>query len=224
MPGEMIQFPANGGTANGYVVKPPSGGGPGVVLVQEWWGLDDHIKSLADRLAGEGYVVVAPDLYHGSMSHEPGEAQKLMMQLNIEQAAKDLKGAAEALQHHGATGSKIGATGFCMGGLLALYLATLDEDVGAVVDFYGVGRVSPDYSRLQGPVLLIGGDRDGGASPQALNSQAQAIRNAGQSADVVIYPGADHAFVNDTRPDVFNEAAARDAWGKMLAHFRANLT
>lgn len=223
MAGQMIEFPANGGTAKGYVAKPASGGGPGVVVVQEWWGLVPHIKDLCDRLANEGYVALAPDLYHGSVAREPSEAQKLMMELNIEQAAKDLKGATAALKQNGATGQKVAAVGFCMGGLLALYAATLSDDVGACANFYGVGRVEPDFSKLQGPVLLACGDKDRGANPEALGKTRDAIQAAGKKAELVVYPGCDHAFMNDTRPEVYNADSAKDAWGKMLALFKANL-
>jgi carboxymethylenebutenolidase len=219
----MIEFRANGGTANGYLAKPASGSGPGVIIVQEWWGLVDHIKELADRLAAEGFVALAPDLYHGSMATEPQEAQKLLMEMNLDQAAADLRGAADALKANGATGDKVGAVGFCMGGLLALYAGTVSPNVGAVVDFYGVGRAQPDYSKLQGPVLLITGDQDQGASPQKVQEQAEAIKAAGKQAEVVVYPGANHAFMNDTRKEVYKEDAAKDAWTRMLNLLRSNL-
>jgi len=219
----MIEFRANGGTANGYLAKPASGSGPGVIVVQEWWGLNNHIKDIADRMANEGFVALAPDIYHGSMTTEPGEAQKLLMSLNLEQAEKDLRGAAEALKQNGATGDKVGAIGFCMGGLLALWAGTLSPHVGAVVDFYGVGMVKPEVSKLQGPVLIIGGDQDHGANPDALRATQQSIKDAGGQADLVIYPGADHAFMNDTRKEVYKEDAARDAWGKMVNHLKGNL-
>ena len=223
MAGQMIEFRANGGTANGYLAKPASGSGPGVIVVQEWWGLVDHIKDVADRLANEGFVALAPDLYHGSMTTEPQEAQKLLMELNLDQAAADLRGAADALKANGATGDKVGAIGFCMGGLLALYAGTVSPNVGAVVDFYGVGRAQPDYSKLQGPVLLITGDQDQGASPQKVQEQAEAIKAAGKQAESVIYPGANHAFMNDTRKEVYKEDAARDAWSRTINHLRANV-
>ena len=223
MAGEMIEFRANGGTANGYLAKPTSGSGPGVIVVQEWWGLVDHIKDIANRLASEGYVALAPDLYHGSMTTEPQEAQKLLMEMNLDQAASDLRGAAEALKANGATGDKVGAVGFCMGGLLALYAGSVSPNVGAVVDFYGVGRAQPDFSKLQGSVLLVGGDQDQGASPQKLREAADAIKAAGQQAEVVIYPGAQHAFMNDTRKEVYKADAAQDAWGRMLNHLRTNV-
>ena len=224
MAGQMIEFAANGGTARGYLAKPSSGNGPGVVVVQEWWGLNDHIKALADRLADEGFVALAPDIYHGDMAREPQEAQKLMMALNVEQAAKDLKGAAAALKANGATGNKVGAVGFCMGGQLALFAGTVSPEVGAVVDFYGVHpAVKPDYSKLQGPVLILTGDKDPMAGPEPSGAVEQGIKAAGKQAEIVVYPDAGHAFMNDTRPDAYKADAAADAWSRMVNHFKANL-
>ncbi len=224
MAGQMIEFAANGGTARGYLATSDRGG-PGVIMVQEWWGLNDQIKGMADRLAAEGFTVLAPDLYHGDMAREPQEAQKLMMALNVEQAAKDLRGAAEALKTHGATGNKVGTVGFCMGGQLALYAGTVSPNVGAVVDFYGIHpNVKPDYSQLQGPVLILCGDKDQMAGPEASRGVEQAIKAAGKQAEVVVYPGADHAFMNEQRPEVYKDDFARDAWGKMVNHLRSNLS
>src|SRR5262245_30702083 len=150
MAGQMIDFTADGGTTQGYLARPASGSGPGVIVVQEWWGLNDQIKGVADRLAGEGFVALVPDMYHGQVTREPDEAGKLMMGLDIDQAAKDLKGAAQALKANGASGARVGAIGFCMGGQLALYAATVSSDVGPVVDFYGIHpNCKPDYSKLQ---------------------------------------------------------------------------
>jgi carboxymethylenebutenolidase len=223
MAGQMIDFAANGGTSRGYLAKSDQGG-PGVILVQEWWGLNDQIKGMADRLASEGFIVLAPDLYHGDMAREPQEAQKLMMALNVEQVAKDLQGAAQALKANGATGNKVGSVGFCMGGQLALYGGTVAPEVGAVVDFYGIHpAVKPDYSQLQGPVLILAGDKDQMAGTEPSRAVEQGIKAAGKQAEVVIYPGADHAFMNEQRPEVYKEDVARDAWDKMLNHLRSNL-
>jgi carboxymethylenebutenolidase len=224
MAGQMIEFRANGGTANGYLAKPASGTGPGVIVVQEWWGLNDHVKSLADRLASEGFVALAPDLYHGDMTREPDEAGKLMMALDIEQAEKDLRGAAAALKANGATGAKVGAVGFCMGGQLALFAGTVSNDVGPVVDFYGIHpAVKPDYSKLSAPLLLICGDKDHMAGPDPSGNVVNAVKAAGKQAELVVYPGADHAFMNDTRPEVHKPQESADAWGKMVSHLRSNL-
>ncbi len=220
----MIEFAANGGTAKGYLAKPASGSGPGVIVVQEWWGLNDQIKGVADKLAQEGFVALAPDMYHGDMATEPGEAGKLMMALNVEQAEKDLRGAAQALKANGASGQKLGAIGFCMGGQLALYAGTLSPDVGAVVDLYGIHpAVKPDYSKLQGPVLLIAGDQDPMAGPEPLGGIERDIKAAGKSAELKVYPGAGHAFLNEQRADAYNAEAASDAWSRTVNHLKSNL-
>src|SRR5262249_21363619 len=152
MAGKMVEFPANGTKTSGYLATPASGKGPGVLVIQEWWGLVGHIKKVCDRFAGEGFSALAPDLYHGKTASEPGGAEKLFMALNIAQAEKDLRGAATYLAQHSST-AKVGAVGFCMGGQLALFAATLNPTVGATVNFYGIHpNVKPDYSKRSGPV------------------------------------------------------------------------
>src|SRR5256885_6972535 len=136
MAGTMVQFPSNGGTASGYLATPPSGKGPGIIVIQEWWGLVGHIKKVCDRFAAEGFTALAPDMYHGKTASEPDGAGKLFMALNIAQAEKDLRGAATYLLGRSST-KKLGAVGFCMGGQLALFAATLNPSVGACVNFYG---------------------------------------------------------------------------------------
>ncbi len=142
----IVEFAANGGKTTGYLTKPESGEGPGVIVLQEWWGLVGHIKNVADRFAAAGYVALAPDLYHGEVTKSPDEAGKLMMALNIEQTEKDLSGAVDYLAGN-ARGNKIGIVGFCMGGQLALFAACKNARIGACVDFYGIHpNVKPDYS------------------------------------------------------------------------------
>src|SRR6267142_3569307 len=151
MAGTMVQFPSNGGTASGYLASPPAGKGPVVLVILEWWGLVGHIKKVCDRFAAEGFSALAPDLYHGKTATEPDTAGKLFMALNIAQAEKDLRGALTFLAGHSST-AKLGVVGFCMGGQLALFAATLNPNVGATVNFYGIHpNVKPDYSKLAAP-------------------------------------------------------------------------
>ena len=223
MAGSMVKFPSNGGTTDGYLATPASGKGPGVIVIQEWWGLVPHIKTVADRFAAEGFTALAPDMYHGKTANEPDGAGKLFMALNIGQAEKDLKGAAAYLAPHSST-SKLGAVGFCMGGQLALFAGTLNPSIGAVVDFYGIHQnVKPDYAKLSGPVLGLFAEKDGFVTPQVARDVDAAIKKAGKQSEVHIYPGVDHAFFNDERADVYNKAAADDAWRRTLAFFRTNL-
>src|SRR5262245_45491124 len=125
MPGTMIDFQSNGGTTQGYLATPAGGKGPGLLVIQEWWGLVGHIKKVCDRFAGEGFSALAPDMYHGQTASEPDTAGKLLMALNIAQAEKDLRGATKALKEHSST-AKIGVVGYCMGGQAALFAAELD--------------------------------------------------------------------------------------------------
>ncbi|HEV8227218.1 MAG TPA: dienelactone hydrolase family protein [Methylomirabilota bacterium] len=223
MTGKMVEFPTNGHTTQGYLATPAAGKGPGILVIQEWWGLVPHIKSVCDRFAAEGFSALAPDMYHGKTASEPDGAGKLFMALNIAQAEKDLAGAAKHLASHSST-SKLGAVGFCMGGQLALFAGCTQPSIGAVVDFYGVHpNVTPDYARLSGPVLGLFAEKDGFVTPDTARGVEAAIKKAGKSVEIHIYPGVDHAFFNDENPGAYNKAAAEDAWRRTLAHFRTNL-
>ena len=221
MPGKMVDFPSNGGTTQGYLATPTSGKGAGVLVIQEWWGLVPHIKRVCDRFAAEGFSALAPDMYHGKTADEPDGAGKLFMALNIAQAEKDLRGAARYLAQQSST-AKLGAVGFCMGGQLALFAGTVNPNVGAVVDFYGVHpNVKPDYSKLSGPVLFA--EKDGSVTPQTARDVDAAIKKAGKQSEIHIYPNVDHAFFNEDNKGAYNKAAADDAWRRTITFFRQNL-
>jgi carboxymethylenebutenolidase len=223
MAGSMVTFPSNGRSAQGYLSLPESGKGPGVVVIQEWWGLVPHIKEWADRLAAQGFVALAPDLYDGKTTTEPDEAGKLMMSMKADEAAKHMGGAYEHLKTHEASTGKVGCVGFCMGGGLSLYLATL-RPVDACVIYYGVlPGVQPDVAKLQGPVLGHYAEKDAFASPDTARALEKQIRDAGKQVEFHIYPDTDHGFANDTRPDVYSEAASKQAWDRTLEFFRKNL-
>lgn len=223
--GEMVTFPANGRTANGYLARPSAGRGPGVIVIQEWWGLVDHIKQLTDRFAGEGFVALAPDLYHGERTKSPDQAGKLLMALNIAETAKDLRGAATYLRSLvDVQPKKVAAVGFCMGGQLALFGATAHPDViDAAVDFYGIHpKVDPDVARLSGPVLAHFGKRDKSVPESAANALVERIKSAGKTVEAHFYD-ADHAFFNDTRPEVYDPKSAELAWQRTLKFLRSVL-
>jgi carboxymethylenebutenolidase len=223
MPGKMVDFPSNGGTTQAYLATPQSGKGPGVLVIQEWWGLVPHIKRVADRFAAEGFSALAPDMYHGKTADEPDGAGKLFMALNIAQAEKDLRGAAKYLAGQSST-AKLGAVGFCMGGQLALFAGTLNPNVGAVVDFYGIHpNVKPDYAKLSGPVLGLFAEKDAFVTPQTAKEVDAAIKKAGKSSEIHIYPNVDHAFFNDDNKAAYNAQAADDAWRRTIAFFRQHL-
>ena len=224
--GEVIEFKANGGTGNGYLAIPEKGSGPGVIVIQEWWGLVEHIKDVCERFAGEGFVALAPDLYHGKTTKSPDEAGKLMMSMRIDEAEKDISGAIEyLLDHEATTVDKAGVVGFCMGGALALYTATKNTKVGACVVFYGGHpNVKPDLRKLESPVLSISGDKDKSVTPDVVHKLEQQLKSLGKQVDVIIYRGADHAFFNDTRPTVYVPEAAADAWQRTIEFFRKHLS
>ena len=223
--GELVEFKSNGRTDTGYLAIPENGSGPGVIVIQEWWGLVDHIKDVCERFASEGFVALAPDLYHGKTTKSPDEAGKLMMSMRVDEAEKDISGAIEyLLDHEATTGGKVGVVGFCMGGALALYTATKNAKVGACVVFYGGHpNVKPDLPKLESPVLSISGDKDKSVTPEVVHRLEQQMKSLGKQVDVIIYPGADHAFFNDTRPTVYVPEAAADAWQRTIDFFRKHL-
>ncbi|WP_352431864.1 dienelactone hydrolase family protein [Pyrinomonas sp.] len=221
----MIQFKSNGKQAEGYLAVPASGKGPGVIVIQEWWGLVPHIKRVADRFAEEGFVALAPDLYHGKTTKSPDEAGKLMMAMNIAETEKDLRGAIEYLLNHPAvTSNKVGTVGFCMGGALSLYAATKNPQVGACVIFYGGHpNVKPELEKLEAPVLGLYAERDTFVTPDAARELERRLKELGKQVEIHIYKEADHAFFNDDRPEVYNREAAEDAWRRTIEFFRQHL-
>ncbi|GMW00944.1 MAG: putative carboxymethylenebutenolidase [Candidatus Hydrogenedentota bacterium] len=223
--GEMIEFPINGKSSPGYLALPKAGEGPGVIVLQEWWGLVDHIKDVADRFAREGFVALAPDLYHGKTTKSPDDAGKLMMALNISETEKDLRGAIAYLTGHKAvTAGSIGTVGFCMGGQLSLFAACANPAVSACVVYYGIHpNVHPDIPNLNAPVLGFFAENDGFVTPEVVRNLEQRLQNARKQVEFHIYDGANHAFFNDTRPEVYNESYAADSWQRMIAFFRNHL-
>jgi carboxymethylenebutenolidase len=222
MAGKIVEFPSNGGEATGYLTLPRSGSGPGVLVVQEWWGLVPHIKDVADRFAAAGYVALAPDLYHGRAAAEPDEARKLMMELQIGQAAKDMSGAVDYLRALPAVSpKKVGCVGFCMGGGMTLYLAAMGR-IDAAVPFYGVlNKATPDWAGVRCPIQGHYAEHDG--ATDALPALKSALTAAGKQAEFFTYPGTGHAFFNDGRPQVYNKAAAALAWERTLSFFGRHL-
>jgi len=223
--GTLIKIPSSTGAVEGYLARPSGGEGPGVVVVQEWWGLNDQIMGVAKRFASEGFTALAPDFYHGLGCEigEPDEAGKLMMALNIDRAANDGRASAEFLASQ--TGGKVGVIGFCMGGQLSMLIGTLaPEDVGAVVNMYGIHpNVKPDYAKMKAPVLALFGGEDETNPPEARENLAKTLEQARVSYTMDVYDGCDHAFMNEQRPEVYKEDAAEDAWKRILEFFRANL-
>jgi carboxymethylenebutenolidase len=193
-----------------------------VVVIQEWWGLNDHVKAVADRFARQGFVALAPDLYHGTVTRSPDEAGKLLMALDIARAERDLRG---ALRHvSGITGRPAGTVGFCMGGALSLFAAcTSPEDVGACVVYYGGHpKVEFDFDRLKAPVLGHWAENDAFANATRDRAEAE-LRRRGKPFTFHTYPGTKHAFFNDARPEVFAREAAELSFTRTLEFLRRTL-
>ena len=229
--GEMVSFASNGDTSEGYLALPASGSGqrgPGVIVIQEWWGLVGHIKEVADRLAGEGFVALAPDFYHGAKTGEPDEAMQLLMGMAMDRAAKDIQGAAQYLATRDeVTGDGVGAVGFCAGGSLALWSAALADEVKVAVAFYpGMPweRMSPTWGNYSGKAAMIhASEQDGTSKAEGIQTAIKAIEAAGGEVAVFDYPGTQHAFFNDERSEVYDADAAASAWSRTLDLFKTRL-
>jgi carboxymethylenebutenolidase len=206
MPGVMIEFKANGRTANGYLARPTSPRGHGVLVIQEYWGLVDHIKDVTDRFAAEGFFALAPDLYHA-------------------ETAKDLRGAADTLvATEGVSPKQLGVVGFCMGGQLALYAACeYPERIAAAVDFYGVHpRVQLKLDRLEAPVLAHFALHDAHTPEDKARELVRHIEQSGKHVETYFYD-AQHAFFNDTRQTVYSRTDATQAWKRTIEFLNRSL-
>jgi carboxymethylenebutenolidase len=218
-------FSSDGRQAYGYLALPPSGQGPGVIVIQEWWGLDDHIADLTDRLAAEGFVAFAPDLYGGRIAHEADDALRMMLELPVEEGARRLSGAVDHLLAHPAvTSGKVGTIGFCMGGGFVLVLAAQEGDrIAAAVPFYGVVQGElPDFSGLRAAVQGHYGKDDSTTPQESIAPLAEAIeKGSGQAPEIHLYP-AGHAFLNDQRPS-YEPDSAKLAWRRAVDFLRDHL-
>jgi carboxymethylenebutenolidase len=214
------------GATSGYLAAPASGAGPGVLVLQEWWGLVEHVRDVCDRLAREGFVALAPDLYRGESTSDPSSAERLMMDLELPRAGEDLDAAVISLLSQDATrGARVGCIGFCMGGQLALFAATRNERIGAVVDCYGIHpNVELDLAGLRASVLGIFAENDDFVPPASARKLEADLREAGVSAEFKVHVGVGHAFMNDSRPDAYDAPSARDAWNDILSFLRAELS
>jgi carboxymethylenebutenolidase len=201
MSSEMVEFPSNGNNARGYLAVPESGSGPGVIVVQEWWGLDSGIKEMADRLATAGFVALAPDLYHGELAahDEMDKAGELMNSLPADRAGRDMSGAVDYLVEHEATiGDGIGVVGFCMGGLLTFVLASLRPDrVKAAVPFYGFpqGDDQPDYASMTASIQGHMAEHDDFFPPEAAKELEARLQAMGKDVTLTVHAGTGHAFM-----------------------------
>ena len=219
---EMVDFLSNGQTTPGYLAQPGDAGVyPGVVVIQEWWGLVPHIKDVAERFARQGFVALAPDLYHGQASSEPDEARKLAMELDRERAVGEIQAAMRCLQGlEGIWPKKIGVVGWCMGGGLVVATMAASREVGAGVAFYGGARNVELVPEIRAPLLGLFGEEDHGIPVDVVHTFEQELEERQVPHEIHIYSGAGHAFFNDSRPQIYDAVAAQDAWERTLAWFR----
>ncbi len=219
-----VGYPVNGETASGYLAKPEGAGPfPGVIVIMEWWGLEPHIKDVAERFAREGHYAVAPDIYHGQLTDDPQEAMTLVRSLDRDLAVKEIDAAIRHTKSQAVSNGKVGVIGYCMGGGLALLTAVHSNDVDAVNPYYG-GNPDPIdlVERIQCPILGLYAAHDEANRPSVPAMEA-ALRRHGKEFECIVYPDAPHAFFNDRRPS-YREEASRDAWQRTLAFFRQHLS
>jgi carboxymethylenebutenolidase len=228
--GDMVKFAGNGDEAEGYLSVPEGGSGPGVLVVQEWWGLVPQIKRVADRLAAAGFVALAPDLYHGDIARhdEMDKAAELMNALPMDRAARDMAGAIDDLLASDATtGSRAGVVGFCMGGMLAFVIGAQQGDkIGALAPYYGapLGDDGPDWSGLTAPVLGHFAEDDAFFPVAAVRQLEQKLRDLGKNVDFEYIPGTGHAFANEENAlGTHDPEATAQTWGHTVEWLHAKL-
>ncbi len=227
--GELITFDSNGTPCDGYLAIPDTGSGPGVIVIQEWWGLVEHIKDVADRFAAAGFIALAPDLYHGAIAKEPDHAMKLLMGLAMDKAALDIDGAAQyLLRRPEVTSKNVGVIGFCMGGSLALWSATLAPAITAAIAFYpGMpwARMKPVWENYAGKSAMIHcSESDGTSLAPGIQEAVQAIEAGNGSVEIFDYLGTRHAFFNSDRREVYDLKSADIAWQRSIAFLKDKIS
>ena len=225
-PYQNVTFPSNGGTAHGYLAVPESGNGPGLIVIQEWWGLTDHIADVCNRFAREGFVALAPDLFGGRTTHDEAEAQSLAGQLSPAEAVRDLAGAVDFLLAQPAvTGDAVGVVGFCMGGSFVLHLAArAGAKVAAAVVFYGFLQGGADYSGVRAAVQGHFGEQDQAIPADHARAVLEQVRTQASVPVQVHFYDAGHAFFNDENLiGTYNEDAAKLAWSRTVEFLRSAL-
>lgn len=221
MRSESLSFGTANGNTTAYVAVPDAGGDKSVIVIQEWWGLNDHIKDIANRYAAEGFIAIAPDLYRGKVATNPDEASKMMHDLKIEDGTDTISNAlTKARETYNL--SHFGVTGFCMGGTFALRAACELEGFSAAAPFYGDIPEEDVLKKLKTPTVFISGTRDQWINTEKVAALEDAVERYELPLQSVKYD-ADHAFFNNTRPEVYNETAASDAWALVVGFFKDKL-
>ena len=218
---DLLNLETSRGATTAYVAQPETETAAAVILIQEWWGINDHIRDIARRYASEGFLCVAPDLYRGKLAKNPEEASKMMQGLALEDGLETIRAALDEtkLKHNV---QKFGITGYCMGGTFALAAACEIDELSAAAPFYGDIPAEDTLKKLETPTLFIAGERDAWINPEKVNKLKEAAGKYDLPVEVVSYD-ADHAFFNDTRPEVYDAEAAADAWRRVLVLFRKHL-
>lgn len=217
----MLSFETANGPSNAYVAMPDDAGNRAVLVIQEWWGLNAHIKDIANRYADEGFIAIAPDLYRGKVAKDSGEASQMMHELQIDEGIDTIKNAIDAaglaydISH-------FGITGYCMGGTFALRAACELEGLSAAAPFYGDIPDDEILQKLTTPTIFISGTRDGWITPEKVARLEDAAERFELPIHSVKYD-ADHAFFNNTRPEVYDATAASDAWALIVGFFNDKL-
>lgn len=224
MPGDFVIYPSPGGDLTGYLARPEADGQyMGVVVIQEWWGVNAHIQDVTRRVAGAGAIALAPDLYHGLIAIEPDEARKKAMDMDRGRALGEIDAAIDyLLAHEPVSPKKIGVIGFCMGGGLALHAGARNPNVGAVVNFYGSPPPAGEFTNRSVAILSLVGEKDHNVLDRLRKLETD-LRNTPIQHELVVYPGAGHAFFNDTRLEAYSVGAAQDAWERAINWLRAHL-
>jgi carboxymethylenebutenolidase len=223
--GRDTEFASDAGPVPAYRSHPAAKRGPGVLVVHEGDGLQDFTRDVCDRLAREGFLALAPDLYRGRTGSDPQETGRLVQELDLDRAAGDLDaGVSELLNSDAVVGGTVGVVGFCMGGALALWFGSRNSRVGAVADFYGFHpRVDSDLGSLGCPVLGVFGDADAFVPAEAVETLRARLDEAGVRASLRVEAGVGHGFMNEARADVYDTIAADAGWDALLAVLRAEL-
>jgi carboxymethylenebutenolidase len=218
---ETLNLQTSRGNTTAHVARPDTDTAAAVLLIHEWWGINDHIRDIAGRYANEGFLCIAPDLYRGKVATNTDEASKLMQDLAIEDGVETIREAiSEAKLEYKV--QKIGITGFCMGGTFALRAACEIDELAAAAPFYGDIPPEDVLKDLKAPTLFIAGSRDNWINTEKVNALKEAAKKYELPVEVMVYD-ADHAFFNNTRPEVYNADASADAWRRVLDLFRKHL-
>jgi len=221
MRSETLNIDTANGPTTAYVARPDGGDGKAVVLIQEWWGLNDHIKDIAGRYAAEGFTAIAPDLYRGKLATDPDEASKMMNALKIEDGIDTIKNTIDAATKT-LNATHFGITGYCMGGTFALRAACELEGFSAAAPFYGDIPEEPVLKNLRTPTIFVSGTKDGWINPE----KVAFLEDCAERYELPVHSAkydADHAFFNNTRPEVYNKEAAEDAWALVVGFFKDKL-